>query len=529
MVPSRAWGGLGAAWVVIGGIVAACGGGDDSSNGSSAEGGADAQQLADSAPADSTFSDSATTDATLTEGSTTDASTTSDVTTDATLTDSQTDAGADGNASDAQDAADGDAGACSPYTDYYVDPNNGSDTNDTGCAAIDGGAGDAGCAFKTISHALTRLQAQCGATTLHVLGPASIGASETFPLVVPANVIVQSEGGPVTISVPATASDAFRLSGGATGLRGLPGALLTLSAAACTSTGPDYGVSVSQSAQAFLENVTVDGFCNTGVSVLGLTSLDVRQGVTITHCSRGLGVIGTVTLHVTSGNPVVISNNSWGIYVFGTIGDAGGSSASLDILGAPGGSSGTGTVMVNGNSAGVTIETPSGPHVIDGLAASGNQVGASITTGTSVRVRRSVFVNSHTGFAVVQQSNESLATIDLGTTASVDGGIDYGYNTFQPATDAGFGYARVGLVLSASVDAGTLNAVGNTFLGPRDCSQPDAGALRECLGVSFCGVCYAPPCPPPADISILANGYDGGVPEAGSYGGIDIDTSSCTH
>jgi hypothetical protein len=65
---------------------------------------------------------------------------------------------------------------------------------------------------------------------------------------------------------------------------------------------------------------------------------------------------------------------------------------------------------------------------------------------------------------------------DLGTGAPLgDGGFDYGYNTLQ-ALDGGSPNTVVGLSGFGTADA-ALQAAGNTFSGPRDCSRPDAGML----------------------------------------------------
>src|SRR5262249_39843883 len=73
--------------------------------------------------------------------------------------------------------ASGDAAACN---NYYVDPVNGNDLN-TGCPSLGIDAGTSSCAFRTITRAVQVMGTACAPTLLHVIGPANVGAGESFP------------------------------------------------------------------------------------------------------------------------------------------------------------------------------------------------------------------------------------------------------------------------------------------------------------------------------------------------------------
>jgi hypothetical protein len=442
----RTWGVLGVGVAtVFGGALVACGG-DDSGVvvANDAGGGGDDSSTFDSG------TDSATDAATHLDGSTTDGPT------------------SDGPVGDG-DAA---LAACdTPATGvYYVDPVAGSDTtNGSGTA---GGTVAGRCAFKTITFALTTIGTPTAATTLHILGISTVSEGETFPLVVPANVTIDTSGGAVTVALPASSTtNAFTLASASSGLTGL---IIDGTAAAGSTSG--VIVNTGAVASTFVNAVEVKGFGGPGIQVQGSavftidggTSLHNNGTATGTLKKSGLYVTGTakVTANVAAGGSEVsfASNGGEGVLVD--------SNGQVAFTGVPG-TGGAGTLVMHDNTTnGITISSTAGiggaPSTLTGVVLWHNtSEGAQITAGASVTVRTSVALsNGDNGILVSGGSSVSLtnpvANIDLGS-------ANDGLNVFQDATNfngaVGVCNAAVGSVAGPS----TLNAQGNTFDGT-DCS-----------------------------------------------------------
>src|SRR5262249_26260713 len=99
---------------------------------------------------------------------------------------------------------------CSAVTGnkYFVDPVNGNDATATG-SGFNGAVANAACSFKTVTKALQVAGSFAAAgTQIIVVGSASqtvaLAASETLPLLVPANVTITTKTGPISLTLPAS-------------------------------------------------------------------------------------------------------------------------------------------------------------------------------------------------------------------------------------------------------------------------------------------------------------------------------------
>jgi hypothetical protein len=387
---------------------------------------------------------------------------------------------------------------------YYVDPVNGSDTIGTGSGAT------AACAFKTITRALTVIGASPNPNTKVLVastGTVGTASGETFPVVVPTNVLIGAWTTTFTVLVPAGLSG-FSLAHASSGLTGLTidgqnhtaasGVLVTAGSAATTN----------------IANVVVKNMASDGIRVSGAGVLTIGPGVT----STGNGVAGgnatadglrlndqaKVTIDVPNApaSSHFDSNSAHGIFVTGN--------GSVTITGVAG-TGGAGTVTANGNTlAGVWIEqvpaTNPAANSITGLVAwanSGN--GIRVLGGSSLTLRQSyVLANGQNGIMVSTYNanvtiSNSVAHMDFGASGSV------GANTLQASLGQNPN-GGAGICLSIARNSGaTLKAQGNVFSGPRDCSKPSAGTLTRNAT-----------CANAVDVSVRTNG--------GTSNNIDVTT-----
>jgi hypothetical protein len=391
---------------------------------------------------------------------------------------------------------------------YAVDPTSGSDATGTGSST-------AGCAFKTITRALQVIGEAPGlATTITVIGPATVSAGESFPITLPAKVTVTTSTGAVTVNVPA-GRIGFMLNAPNSGLEGGTGAALTISGQAETA---DYGIvaTTGSAASTAISSLTVTSFLDDGILVENAGVLAIGAGVVSTL--NGTAAARRAGLHVTETGSAVIdvpsgstptqfdANTNHGIFV-----DTDGSITLTGVVTSV--TAGTGTVTTNGNfAAGIWVQqrpgTPSA-NVITGLISFGNTNGNGLRFfgGSNVRVRDSAALGNADNGALVSVNlgvagGDDISKIDLGTAA--DAGAGYGGNTFQEALGAAGHNTADGICLDVRANTGTLHAEGNMF-GSADCATT-ATALTVEQGA--CG-----------------NGSDLGIVGAGN----DIDVSLCTH
>ena len=453
----RTWGvlGVGVATACGGGLVA-CGGDDSAAVVTVDAGGGGDGSAFDGG------SDSSSDAATHPDGSTTDGAT--------------PDGATDGATSD----ADANTAACDAATAgvFYVDPVNGSDTtNGSGTA---GGAVAGRCAFKTITFALTTAGAPTAATAIHVLGTSTVSEGETFPLVVPANVTIDSVGGAVTVALPASATtNAFTLASPTSGLRAL-----TIDGSAAAGSTSGVLVDTGAATSTFVNAVEVKGFGGPGIEVEGSAAFTIDGGTSLhgngaatsgTLKKAGLYVTGTasVTSNVAAGGAEVsfASNAGEGVLVD--------SNGSVSFTGVPG-TGGAGTIVMHDNGTnGITIASTAGiggsGSTLTGVVLWHNtSEGAQISGGASVTVRSSIALdNGDNGILVVAGTTVSianpLANIDLGSAHN-------GLNTVQDTTNPNGAVGICNGVSGTVAVPAALNAQGNTFDG-HDCSLSASSSI----------------------------------------------------
>jgi hypothetical protein len=377
----------------------------------------------------------------------------------------------------------GDAGPCGVHqgTTYYVDPLGGNDATANGSMA---------CSFRTITAALQHLGATPAAgTTVVVANTAQVAPPvETFPIVVPANVLIQ--GQETVVNTSTVTSPAFVLAAQASGLDGLiidgsqhiDGGMVS---------GGNTGIDVRPGGDATITDVHVQWMSQQGIVVelggvltLGSGVSSMSNGVPVAADAGspwpgdGLVVYGSATIVVDSGGTTVeLDNNAhYGIWVR----DMG----SLVVKG-----SHATVVHAQGNYHGLTInQTPPPP---DAGAAPLNDIsrlfveasvghGITISGGSSLKLRSSRSRSSGgSGIHITNAEGSSdVSNIDLGRVG------DFGGNTFQYTPPDG-NNAVSGICLYVDAHAHqTLNAAGNVFDGA-DCASTPA-SLDAAVGIKDC-------------------------------------------
>jgi hypothetical protein len=443
-------------------------------------------------------------------------------TSDATVGD---DAG-DGDAQGDSGPADGEAivfdGGCDGVSGgiYYVDPQRGSDGATSTGSQTAGGQTTAGCAFKTLTHALAVVGAPAAVTRITVLGDATLSAGETFPFVIPQNVTVQGQG-TVTVAVPAQqTTDA-----GAAPANGFVLAHPLSSLDTLTIDGQSLGgaagvlVTSGSDATTVLRNVTVKNLpAGDGVQVSGSGVVTLDTGVVLTQNLVGLalsGTAGAISGNVDTGHPVAFTHNTQaGVRVSG--------SASMTFAGSAG-TLGSGSIVASDNAAGFAM-AQTGPGVVmpastlRGVVAWHNSAsGLDLQGGSRLLLRDSYVGANSTGVYVHSSSTSSndTAYIDLGSPS------DFGRNTLQSPSpaDGGASAQNTGAGLCFSIQPNssqTLIAIGNFWVdgagtSTLDCSATTAGQLSlssACNGAS--------------DVA------GAGVQLSGSSGKNIVDVSNCS-
>jgi hypothetical protein len=369
-------------------------------------------------------------------------------------------------------------------TTYVVDPINGSDSGGTGNPTS-----SPSCALKTIKRALQIIGTPITATTIQIVGGgtsgsnqnggvASLANGETYPIVVPANVTIETLTGTggVTANVTGTANG-FTIAGAKSAINGTAGAPLTI-----TSTSAAQGVLVHASST--LASVTITGFSGNGiVSTAGTLTIGsgtasngngegilVTTGETVIDptTNPGGGAAAPITFNGNAVHGILVEGTGY-IHVAGKVTDA---------------ATGVGTVQTNGNKdAGVWIQQASGvtkteTNLIDGLVSYGNTSGNGmrIVTGSFVTVTNSVFLANAGNGVIVSEGPAKVADF-----ASISlGGASKGGNTFQAASGAGNnGGAGLCIDLPSSTGTQTLLAQGNTFQSGNPCTGSTPPTLYE--------------------------------------------------
>ncbi len=376
---------------------------------------------------------------------------------------------------------------------FHVDPVNGSDApSSTGSGTASGSASSA-CALRTITHALTLLPASAPAGTQIIVDvTADVQTGESFPIAVPANVLVLGAAGATVRVRPTAGTSGFNLATSGSALRNLQ--LDGQNAQAL------HGIVATTGASSEVTLVDVSGFQLAGIraqgGVLGLGGgTSSHENGTSSQAAPGLRVLGDAVVAITGGTvaaPTSFSLNTGpGIDVreAGSIKLSG--TVSVGPLGA-----GTVVALKNGDQ-GLRIEQalttlpPFPPQsVVDGLVASTNaSMGVEIFGGSAVRLRNGVFVkNGVDGVRVSGNPNgnpgqdfDDVSRIDLGTAGITP---SYGKNVLQDpsATNQGVGLCLDLINAPASVGQ-VLKAAGNVFGPAADCSTMNVTLTRgACAG-----------------------------------------------
>lgn len=372
--------------------------------------------------------------------------------------------------------------ACNQVTggNYYVDPVNGSDGADSTGSNMAGGQTASVCAFKTITHALSVIKAPATITVLN-----DDPSGETWPITVPANVVIKGSTSKITITVTGT-TNGFVLDGANSGLESL-----VISGTA----GNGVNARAGSVASTYLKNVTVTGFAGgDAVLVNGTgTVLTLDEGVTLTKSLNGLHVSDQATADCSNTNKAnpdsFTSNTQDGVLVDKT--------GALSFKGSAG-VLGAGSIIAAGNGStlfgGGIVFTPTGPgsnmppSMLDGIVAWNNaQYGLDLQGGSNVKVRNSytgangIGVSIRTSTVVGSTSGDDTSHIDLGTS------LDFGRNTFQSLapTDGGANAQNTNAGLCWNINPNksqTLQADGNYWVNvgstaPLDCTQQNPGPV----------------------------------------------------
>jgi hypothetical protein len=416
---------------------------------------------------------------------------------------------------------------------YTVDPVHGSDASGTGNTT---GAGGEACAFQSITRALQVIgSSPAASTTINLVNsksaggvltvPLTGGATETFPIDLPANVTLKTSTtvtgtNGITIQVPAQtkgtkATAGLVLVGASSGIAGGASAPLTISGQAKTA---NYGLIV-ESPSATIQNVTISAFANDGISVINSSTaaaaLSILGGVQSTgNGLEGLAITGSSSATITPGSGAadVFSNNGQhGVFVSGT--------ASISATGTVnvGNPATASSVIMSGNgAAGVWIETTSTTQsVLSGIVCTaGSANGVRIIPGASVQISGSWLLgNAANGVDIENEAggtSTAIGNINLGN------GTAAGNNVVQSSTTPN-GAAGICLKIPATADE-SLSAQGNTFgaAGPAvTCTSPTTTALKTATNLACAGG---------VDVggTIVHYPGDGGA-------GNSINVSSCTY
>lgn len=378
-----------------------------------------------------------------------------------------------------------------PYH-YYVNPNTGSDGLGTTGSGTAAGQPNAVCAFKTIHGALAYVATKfpTGApagTEVVVQGPSTVSNGtngETFPIDVPANILITGDGTPITVDVQ-SGVDGFVLAAANSGL-----AQLTVDGQTTATNG--VHAATGSASTTIVTGVTLQHFASNGILVDGTGALTVNGGTQANgNAQNGLYVTGSATAAISGGTlgaPTAFDDNT----AAGILVDQ---SAAIALTGTPG-TAGNGTVVANGNANGLLVEQAlivvgSGvfppQNTIDGLVVWHSTAdGIVLLGGSTVKMRKSyVLNNANSGVSVkanpgqtTGMSGDYYGNIDLGNSTN----NDWGLNIVQSTTSSN-GYSGI---CFQPVGNQTLNAMGNTFDGS-DCSLSTSMSVTLTKSGGSCG------------------------------------------
>lgn len=385
---------------------------------------------------------------------------------------------------DARDASVGCDPVGAPYH-FHVNPVSGTDAPGGTGSGTQNGAPSSACALKTITHALSLLPPSAPAGTQIIVDVTStIAAGESFPIAIPANVVILGAvGANVTVAVPA-GTNGFGISTAGAGL-----ANLVLDG---SSQAAQNGIVSAGGALGTITGVEVMNFAAAGIRMeSGKLTIDggtyVHQNGASGSKVPGLRVLGDATATILGGTiaaPTRFSQNAGaGIDVseLATVQMTGTLAANM---------LGIGTVVVDKNGAqGITIAQalvklppfPPASSITGVVAADNGTMGVEVLGGSALTLRGSVMLkNGMHGVNVagnpagaVGDDFDDIARIDLGTAGIIN--PSYGKNVVQDdnAFNQGVGICLALRNAPASVGQ-KLKAAGNIFSATIDCSQMSA-------------------------------------------------------
>ncbi|HXU04945.1 MAG TPA: hypothetical protein VN903_28480, partial [Polyangia bacterium] len=384
---------------------------------------------------------------------------------------------------------------------YFVDPMNGDDSTATGSGVVSGVANPS-CSFRTVTRALQVVGGFAApGTQIIIVGQSGqtvpLHGTEGLPIIVPANVTIATQAGPIRVNLPASSDPnlgnvaGFQLGGDLATIAPDPSAPITIDGGS-NSSGIGIGVSPGSGKAAAVSYVTIQNTGGHGVAVSNGT-LSIGQGVVVTGAGTaakrrdGLNIAGGL-VNIVVGNgqaPSMFNNNSQhGIYVTGA--------GVINITGFPvtvPAPNGQGTVVASGNAfAGLRIfEAPgaAGLSTVNGFVSWQNaQNGLRLYGGDKVKIRNSVFLANVlngvyvTGYDATAAGND-LSQLDLGSAS------DPGRNVLQASVGSMPDLAGLCVGMSPGRGALTLSARGNIFAGPTDCSTSTAAVVRSAVCNGF--------------------------------------------
>ena len=354
---------------------------------------------------------------------------------------------------------------------YFVDPINGNDLTANG-SGRSGGSAAPGCAFKTITRAMQVIPTTPPAGTKIILvgtgASTGLAAGDVLPIILPTNITLTTQGGPIDIALPANASannpSGFRLLNNGSAINGNPAAPLSLNGNGMSG----IAIQVAPGTSTFtssIANVTVTASRGDGIRVTAGT-VSIGAGVVITGSTNSALRVtgGVVNLSNPAGTQTLFAGNQQsGIWVSGT--------GSVNVVGTPGAPvpSNNGTVIASFNGvAGIRLEQAVGGaglvNSIDGVVAWGNTSRDLLVYGGSkLKLRNSVLGAGPMGVQIASlgasAAQNDLSAIDLGTMA------EPGRNYLQVPNGALGRHSSAGIcvqIAGGQADQ-TVQAAGNFF------------------------------------------------------------------
>jgi hypothetical protein len=387
---------------------------------------------------------------------------------------------------------------------YWVDPT----VTAADDASATGNKTDPKCAFRSITHALAAIgNAPAAAVTIKIVaGTTQIGALESFPLIVPTNVTIQSAdtAAPVTVQVPA-GKQGFVLGSPTSGLE-----YLTIDGQANTALDGVVAQTGSSPTTTTLKHVKIKSFAGAGIVVGNAPGKTTGGGLAIGPgvSSTGNGTAAAVAsgLQVHENGIVVVTGAAGDETHFDQNTEAGirvDDAAQLTLTGTVGATPpASGTVTADANaSAGLLIGQTPGTvpvNVVTGLTAWNTTAGAGIRVlgGSALKLRASSALGNSTDGVHVRSFVSGITVtndtskIDLGASAAADPGK----NVLQAPAGASPN-AGVGICLEIQPNVGQiLNAYGNTLVTAGNAGNPPvsidcattAGQVKRNTGNGAC-------------------------------------------